>query len=59
MECVHANLVKTSECGLVFIREWHHFLVVNMKGNDVSSGVVLSDYVGSGPPEGTGDTIRK
>ncbi|XP_077377193.1 phosphatidylethanolamine-binding protein 1 [Festucalex cinctus] len=35
-------------------REWHHFLVVNMKGNDVSSGDVLSDYVGSGPPEGTG-----
>lgn len=35
-------------------REWHHFLVVNMKGNDISSGTVLSDYVGSGPPSGTG-----
>ncbi|XP_057687161.1 phosphatidylethanolamine-binding protein 1 [Corythoichthys intestinalis] len=35
-------------------REWHHFLVVNMKGNDVSTGHVLSDYVGSGPPQGTG-----
>lgn len=35
-------------------REWHHFLVVNMKGNDISSGKVLSDYVGSGPPKGTG-----
>ncbi|KAI3372581.1 hypothetical protein L3Q82_023054 [Scortum barcoo] len=35
-------------------REWHHFLVVNMKGNDVSSGSVMSDYVGSGPPKGTG-----
>ncbi|XP_038229923.1 phosphatidylethanolamine-binding protein 1 [Dermochelys coriacea] len=35
-------------------REWHHFLVVNMKGNDISSGCVLSDYVGSGPPKGTG-----
>ncbi|XP_043304373.1 phosphatidylethanolamine-binding protein 1-like [Cervus canadensis] len=35
-------------------REWHHFLVVNMKGNDVGSGTVLSDYVGSGPPKGTG-----
>uniref|UniRef100_A0A8C2MPJ6 Phosphatidylethanolamine-binding protein 1 n=1 Tax=Cricetulus griseus TaxID=10029 RepID=A0A8C2MPJ6_CRIGR len=34
-------------------REWHHFLVVNMKGNDISSGKVLSDYVGSGPPSGT------
>nr|XP_057925678.1 phosphatidylethanolamine-binding protein 1 isoform X1 [Doryrhamphus excisus] len=35
-------------------REWHHFLVVNMKGNDVSSGCVMSDYVGSGPPQGSG-----
>lgn len=35
-------------------REWHHFLVVNMKTNDISSGTVLSDYVGSGPPKGTG-----
>uniref|UniRef100_A0A8C2QJI9 Phosphatidylethanolamine-binding protein 1 n=1 Tax=Cricetulus griseus TaxID=10029 RepID=A0A8C2QJI9_CRIGR len=35
-------------------REWHHFLVVNMKGNDISSVKVLSDYVGSGPPSGTG-----
>ncbi|KAJ0067889.1 hypothetical protein NL108_011665, partial [Boleophthalmus pectinirostris] len=34
-------------------REWHHFLVVNMKGNDVSSGSVMSDYVGSGPPQGS------
>ncbi|KFO08206.1 Phosphatidylethanolamine-binding protein 1 [Balearica regulorum gibbericeps] len=34
-------------------REWHHFLVTNMKGNDVGSGTVLSDYVGSGPPKGT------
>lgn len=25
-----------------------------MKGNDISSGKVLSDYVGSGPPSGTG-----
>lgn len=35
-------------------REWHHFLVVNMKGNDIGSGCVMSDYVGSGPPKGTG-----
>ncbi|XP_061043359.1 phosphatidylethanolamine-binding protein 1-like [Eubalaena glacialis] len=35
-------------------REWHHFLVVNVKGNDISSGTVLSDYVSSGPPKGTG-----
>lgn len=35
-------------------REWHHLLVGNIPGNDVSKGEVLSDYVGSGPPEGTG-----
>ncbi|ELK27228.1 Phosphatidylethanolamine-binding protein 1 [Myotis davidii] len=33
-------------------REWHHFLVVNMKGNHISSGTVLSDCVGSGLPKG-------
>ncbi|GFY59127.1 phosphatidylethanolamine-binding protein 1 [Trichonephila inaurata madagascariensis] len=35
-------------------REWHHWLVVNIPENDVSSGTVMSEYVGSGPPEGTG-----
>ncbi|NP_001085626.1 phosphatidylethanolamine binding protein 1, gene 2 L homeolog [Xenopus laevis] len=35
-------------------REWHHFLVANMKGNDINSGCVLSDYIGSGPPKGSG-----
>uniref|UniRef100_A0A9J7Z8G3 Phosphatidylethanolamine binding protein 1 n=2 Tax=Cyprinus carpio TaxID=7962 RepID=A0A9J7Z8G3_CYPCA len=39
---------------LPYLREWHHFLVVNMKGNDISSGCVMSDYVGAGPPKGTG-----
>lgn len=28
--------------------------MTNMKGNNVGSGTVLSDYVGSGPPKGTG-----
>uniref|UniRef100_A0A8D0GBM4 Phosphatidylethanolamine-binding protein 1 n=1 Tax=Sphenodon punctatus TaxID=8508 RepID=A0A8D0GBM4_SPHPU len=36
------------------LREWHHFLVTNMKGNDLSSGCILSDYVGSAPSKGTG-----
>lgn len=40
-------------------REWHHFIVVNIKGNDISSGCVMSDYVGSGPPKGTGKTCFK
>ncbi|XP_073415708.1 phosphatidylethanolamine-binding protein 1-like [Dendrobates tinctorius] len=35
-------------------REWHHFLLINMKGNDINSGCVLSDYIGAGPPKGTG-----
>ncbi|KAL7077395.1 hypothetical protein ACQ4LE_003014 [Meloidogyne hapla] len=35
-------------------REWHHWLVVNIPGNDVAKGEVLSEYVGSGPPEDTG-----
>ncbi|XP_021949989.1 protein D3 isoform X1 [Folsomia candida] len=35
-------------------REWHHWLVGNIPGKDISKGEVLSEYVGSGPPEGTG-----
>ncbi|XP_076372164.1 protein D3-like isoform X1 [Tachypleus tridentatus] len=35
-------------------REWHHWLVVNIPGNNISEGDVLSEYVGSGPPKGTG-----
>ncbi|XP_011352257.1 protein D2 isoform X3 [Ooceraea biroi] len=35
-------------------REWHHWLVGNIPGSDVSKGEVLSEYVGSGPPQGTG-----
>lgn len=34
--------------------EWRHWLVVNITGNDINNGQVLSDYIGSGPPEGTG-----
>ncbi|NP_001166821.1 phosphatidylethanolamine binding protein isoform 1 [Bombyx mori] len=35
-------------------REWHHWLVGNIQGNEVNSGETLSQYVGSGPPEKTG-----
>lgn len=35
-------------------REWHHWLVGNIPGNDVAKGETLSQYVGSGPPQGTG-----
>jgi len=35
-------------------REWHHWLVGNIPGNNVTAGETLSEYVGSGPPQGTG-----
>uniref|UniRef100_A0A915PU65 Uncharacterized protein n=1 Tax=Setaria digitata TaxID=48799 RepID=A0A915PU65_9BILA len=35
-------------------REWHHWLVTNIPGRNVNKGDVLSDYIGSGPPKGTG-----
>jgi len=34
--------------------EFRHWLVVNIPGNDLSSGEVKSEYIGSGPPKGTG-----
>ncbi|KAG8456177.1 hypothetical protein GDO86_002102 [Hymenochirus boettgeri] len=34
--------------------EWHHYLVVNVKGNDLSTGCVLTAYVGCAPGKGTG-----
>ena len=35
-------------------REWRHWLVVNIPGGDVSKGEVCAEYVGAGPPKGTG-----
>ncbi|XP_034486702.1 protein D2 [Drosophila innubila] len=35
-------------------REFKHWVVVNIAGNDVSSGEALAEYVGSGPPKDTG-----
>uniref|UniRef100_A0ABD2WLP7 Phosphatidylethanolamine-binding protein n=1 Tax=Trichogramma kaykai TaxID=54128 RepID=A0ABD2WLP7_9HYME len=35
-------------------REWHHWLVTNIPGKNVSKGDVLSAYIGSGPPPDTG-----
>ncbi|KAH8311801.1 hypothetical protein KR044_008108 [Drosophila immigrans] len=35
-------------------REWHHWLVVNVPGNQIDKGDVLTAYVGSGPPQGSG-----
>ncbi|KOB66487.1 Phosphatidylethanolamine binding protein isoform 2, partial [Operophtera brumata] len=36
------------------IPSWHHWLVGNIPGTSVAEGDVLSAYVGSGPPPGTG-----
>lgn len=35
-------------------REWRHWLVFNIPGQDVSMGEEWWTYVGSGPPQGTG-----
>uniref|UniRef100_A0A183FR13 YbhB/YbcL family Raf kinase inhibitor-like protein n=1 Tax=Heligmosomoides polygyrus TaxID=6339 RepID=A0A183FR13_HELPZ len=35
-------------------REWHHWLIVNVPGNDINKGDVLAEYIGAGPPKGTG-----
>ena len=40
-------------------REWHHWLIVNIPGTDISKGEVLSQYVGSGPPPNTGIKLKK
>lgn len=35
-------------------REVNHWLVVNVQGNDLNTGDVITGYLGSGPPKGTG-----
>ncbi|XP_013100102.2 protein D3-like [Stomoxys calcitrans] len=35
-------------------REYQHWLVVNIPGSAIDKGDVLTAYVGSGPPKGTG-----
>lgn len=36
------------------LREWTHWLVVNIPGTDLNMGNVLVDYIPPGPPKGTG-----
>ncbi|XP_055907077.1 protein D3-like [Eupeodes corollae] len=36
------------------MREFQHWLVVNIPGDDISAGEVLTEYVGSGPPKDSG-----
>lgn len=35
------------------LREWHHWIVVNIPGCDISKGNVKMEYMGSAPPQGT------
>ncbi|XP_036324301.1 protein D3-like [Rhagoletis pomonella] len=35
-------------------REILHWFVVNIPGNKVAEGQIVAEYIGSGPPEGTG-----
>jgi phosphatidylethanolamine-binding protein (PEBP) family uncharacterized protein len=32
-------------------REFRHWLIVNIPGNDISKGETVFDYIGSGPPK--------
>lgn len=36
------------------LREWQHWLIVNIPGNNVSKGTTLSEYQGSGPGKNSG-----
>jgi hypothetical protein len=35
-------------------REWHHWLIGNIPGNNIKKGEILSQYIGAGPPKDTG-----
>lgn len=34
--------------------EWRHWIVANVPGNNVKQGEVMAEYIGAGPPQGTG-----
>ncbi|CAH2094032.1 unnamed protein product [Euphydryas editha] len=36
------------------LREWNHWLVGNIPGGNVTAGETLTQFIGSGPPQGTG-----
>ncbi|VDM23834.1 unnamed protein product [Toxocara canis] len=36
------------------LREWLHWLVINIPGNNTSRGNVIATFIPSGPPQGTG-----
>ena len=51
-DAFYTLLMTDPDAGLV-VREWHHWLVGNIQGSNVTSGDVLSQYVSSAPPLGT------
>lgn len=38
-------------------REFKHWVVINIPGNEVEKGYDLAGYIGSGPPQGTGNFL--
>lgn len=40
-------------------REFRHWLVGNIPGDKVDEGETLTEYVGSGPPKGTGEQLAE
>jgi hypothetical protein len=39
-------------------RAQHHWLIVNIRGNDIKTGEVMSDYIGAAPPKGAPPRAR-
>uniref|UniRef100_A0A8D8AUJ0 Phosphatidylethanolamine-binding protein homolog F40A3.3 n=1 Tax=Culex pipiens TaxID=7175 RepID=A0A8D8AUJ0_CULPI len=36
------------------MREWRHWIVINIPGEDVASGEPVAEYISSAPPQGSG-----
>ncbi|KXJ70301.1 hypothetical protein RP20_CCG024159 [Aedes albopictus] len=36
------------------MREWKHWVVINVPGSDVAAGETVAEYIGSAPPENSG-----
>ncbi len=35
-------------------REWHHLIIGNIPGNDFTGGEILTEFISSAPPKGSG-----
>lgn len=35
------------------MREWHHWMVVNIPGSDLRQGEIMTEYIGPAPPKDT------